>query len=135
MYKSPNNIFGEVRSGSSYKHIYTTTHANHTSNLSLLVVTICFWGDATHIYTVGRFKFGSWNFSPLIFKEKVRHNNKFWGMLGYVKDLNTTSAQKDFKIGDTICMYHKQLLEIFASFTRHEQQLKNIATPFGKKTT
>ena len=50
-----------------------------------------------------------------------------------VKHLNTTSAQKTVKIGDTMHLYHRQLAEILTSRTKHEQQLKNITIPLGRK--
>ena len=64
MYKSPNNIFGKTPSRDSYQQFYTTAHANHASNLPLLVVPIYLWGDATHIDPTGRFKSEPWSFSP-----------------------------------------------------------------------
>ena len=134
MYKSPNNILSEALSGSAYKTVYENAHANHTGNLPLLVVPICLWGDATHIDTSGRFKLEPWSFSPLIFKEQKRRNNKFWGMLGYIKHLKTTSAQKKtLKKGDTMRMYHKQLSAILASLATHTDKLKNVAIPFKNK--
>ena len=93
-YKSPNNILSEALIGSAYQKIYNTAHANHDSNLPLLVIPICLWGDATHIDTFGRFKLEPWSFSPLIFKEKVRRNKKFWGMLGYVKNLKIQQLKR-----------------------------------------
>ena len=60
---------------------------NHNSELPLIVIPICLWGDATHIDTHGRFKLEPWSFSPLTFNEKRRRNKKAWGMLGYVKVL------------------------------------------------
>ena len=84
MYTSPNNILSEALSGYAYRDIYIREHQNHTSDRPLLVVPICLWGDATHIDTAGRFKLEPWSFSPLIFKEKIRRNNQFWGMLGYI---------------------------------------------------
>ena len=90
MYQSPNNILAEALSGSAYKEIYTRTQSNHTGNLPLLVIPICLWSDATFTDTAGRFKLERLSFSPLIFKEEVRHNKHFWGMLGYVKHLKNT---------------------------------------------
>ena len=131
MYKSPNNILAEALSGSAYKEIYIKAHSNHIGNLPLLVIPICLWGDATHIDTAGRFKLEPWSFSPLIFKEEVRRNNKFWGILGYVKHLKNTSAQKKmYKLGDTMRMYHKQLSTILSSLKTSGQYLKYIPIPF-----
>ena len=134
MYESPNNILSEALSGSAYKTVYEHAYANHTGNLPLLVVPICLWGDATHIDTSGRFKLEPWSFSPLIFKEQKQRSNKFWGMLGYIKHLKTTSAQKKtLKKGDTMQMYHKQLSAILASLATHTDKLKNVAIPFNNK--
>ena len=94
MYTSPDNIISDALSGSAYKGVYMHEHHNHDSNRPLLVIPICLWGDATHIDSGSRFKLEPWSFTPLIFKETVRRNNRFWGMLGYVKHLKTTSAQK-----------------------------------------
>ena len=77
MYKSPNNILGEALSGTAYKHICITAHANHISNLPLLVVHICLWGDATHIDTTGRVKLEPWSFSPLISKKNYDIRTNF----------------------------------------------------------
>ena len=97
----------------------------------MLVVPICLWGDATHIDTGSRFKLEPWSFSPLIFKEKIRRNYKFWGMLGYVKHLKTTMAQKKaLKKGDTAKMYHAQLSAILASLASSAERLKNVAIQF-----
>ena len=127
IYKSPNNILSEALSGSAYKTVFENAHANYTGELPLLVVPICLWGDATHIDTSGRFKLEPWSFSPLIFKEQKRRHNKFWGMLGYIKHLKTTSAQKKtLKKRDTMRMYHKQLSAVLASLAIHTEKLKNI---------
>ena len=54
-------------------------------------------------------------------------------MLGYVKNLKTTSAQeKPYKKDDTIRMYHKQLISILRSLQSCKDQLKNISLPIGK---
>ena len=131
MYKSPNNILGEALSGSAYNQIFTRENDIHTGDKPLLVVPICLWGDATHIDTGSRFKLEPWSFSPLIFKEKIRRNYKFWGMLGYVKHLKTTTAQKKaLKKGDTAKMYHAQLSAILASLASSAERLKNVAIQF-----
>ena len=119
-------------SGSAYKTVFENAHANYTGELPLLVVPICLWGDATHIDTSGRFKLEPWSFSPLIFKEQKRRHNKFWGMLGYIKHLKTTSAQKrTLKKGDTMRMYHKQLSAVLAFLAIHTEKLRNIPIPFN----
>ena len=94
MYKSENNILGEALSGSAYKTIFKNQNDNHDGNKPLLVVPICIWSDATHIDTASRFKLEPISFSPLIFKEVARCDRNFCGMLGYIKQLKTTSAQK-----------------------------------------
>ena len=76
------------------KYITTHAHANHNGTLPLLVIPICLLGDATNIDSGSRFKLEKWSFSLLIFNEVARRNHRFWGMLGYVKDLTTTSAKK-----------------------------------------
>ena len=91
MYKQPNNILGEVLSGAAYQQTYTIAHANYTSNLLLFLVPIFLQGDTAYIDATERFKLKSWSFSPLILKEEVQYNNKFWGILGYRKHLNVTS--------------------------------------------
>ena len=97
----------------------------------MLVVPICLWGEATHIDTAGRFKLEPWTFSPLIFTEKTRRNKDFWGMLGYVKFLKESTAQKQtYQKGDTTRMYHKQLSAILASLQLCDEKLKNVAIPF-----
>ena len=134
VYKSPNNILGEALSGLAYKKIYTREHNKHTSNRPLLVVPICLWGDATHIDTAGRFKLEPWSFSPLIFKEEVRHKNQFWGMLGYIKHLkNSTAQNKKLKKGDTHKMDHKQLSAKLESLIQSDNHLQNIAISFDNK--
>ena len=134
MYKSPNNTLSEALSGKSYRAAYNREHNRHASNRPLLVVPICLWGDATHIDIAGRFKLEPWSFSPLIFKEKVRRNKNFWGMLGYIKHLKTTTAlNKKLKKGDTNKFYHKQLSAMLESFINSEDHLKNIAISFDNK--
>ena len=55
-------------------------------------------------------------------------------MLGYIKQLKTTSAQKKIlKQGDTMRMYHKQLSAILTSLATHTDTLKNVAIPFNNK--
>ena len=135
MYKSPNNILSEALSGDAYKEVFQNAHAAHTGMLPLLVIPICIWGDATHIDTYGRFKLEPWSFSPLIFKEKARRHMKFWGMLGYVKHLKTTSAQrKKLKKGETMRMYHRQLSAILSSLETCKEKLQNIPIPFKDNT-
>ena len=52
-------------------------------------------------------------------------------MLGYIKHLKTTSAQKKtLKKGDTMQMYHQQLSAILASLATYPDKLKNVAIPF-----
>jgi len=131
MYQAPNNILGESLSGSRYRDIYQKEHANNIGNLPLLVVPLCLWGDATHNDTAGRFKLEPWTFSPLIFTEKARRNKDFWGMLGYVKFLKESTAQKQtYQKGDTTRMYHKQLSAILGSLQSCDEKLKNVAIPF-----
>ena len=84
MYQSPDNIITEALCGSAYKEIYTRAQSNQTGNLPLLVILIFLWNDATHIDTAGRFKFEPLSCSPLIFKDQLSPNKRFWGMLGYV---------------------------------------------------
>jgi len=70
----------------------------------------------------------------LIFKEKVRRDNKFWGMLGYVKHLKTTTAQKQkMKKGDTMRMYHRQLSAILDSLIKSNDKLQNISISFDQQ--
>ena len=108
MYKSKNNILGEALSGSAYKTIFKNQHDNHDGNKPLLVVPICIWCDATHIDTASRFKLEPISFSPLIFKETARRDRRFWGMLGYIKQLKTTTAKKKgLKKGDPVRFFHK----------------------------
>ena len=55
-------------------------------------------------------------------------------MLGYIKHLKTTSAQKKtLKKRDTMQMYHKQLSAILASLATHTDKLKNVAIPFNNQ--
>ena len=104
----------------------------HCGNLPLLVVPICLWGDTTHIDSAGRFKLEPWSFCPLTFKQNVRHNHDFWGMLGFVKNLNATAAQKRMhKKGDTMRMHHKQLSVTLESLHDCEERLKNVPLPLG----
>ena len=127
MYNPTDGVLREALSGTAYHEIYNKAHANHNGTLPLLVIPICLWGDTTHIDSAGRFKLEPWSFSPLIFNEVARRNHKFWGMLGYVKNLKTTSAQKKlYKKGDTIRMYHKQLISILVSLQSCDDRLKNI---------
>ena len=131
MYESTNGILGEALSGSAYKKIYKVQHENHIGNRPLLVVPICIWGDATHIDAGSRFKLEPISFSPLIFNKTARQNKNFWGMLGYIKQLKTTSAQKKgLKKGDTQRFYHKQLTTILNSLVESDEKLKNIAIQF-----
>ena len=61
-----------------------------------------FVGDATLIDTASRFKLEPWSFTPLIFKDQVRRKKEFWGMLGFIKHLKESTAQKKtLKQGDT----------------------------------
>ena len=134
MYESVNNILGEALSGSEYKAIYRNQHENHTGNNPLLVVPICIWGDVTHIDTASRFKLEPISFSPLIFKETVRRDRSFWGMLGYIKQLKTTTAQrKGLKQGDPARFYHRQLSAILDSLIKSKEKLKNVAIQFEDK--
>ena len=93
MYNPSDGIIREALSGTAYRKMYHNAHANHNGTLPLLVIPICLWGDATHIDSGSRFKLEPWSFSPLIFNEVARRNHRFWGMLGSVKDLKTTSAK------------------------------------------
>ena len=132
MYQSKDGLIGDALSGQTYRDIFKQLKSKHSGDNPLLVVPICLWGDATHIDTYGRFKIEPWSFAPLIFKEKNRRNNDFWGMLGFVKHLKMTTAQKGkLKQGDTNRMYHKQLSAIFASLCACEKNLKNIILPIG----
>ena len=132
MYVPDDGCIGEALSGSAYREIYQRAHTMHCGNLPLLVVPICLWGDTTHIDSAGRFKLEPWSFCPLIFKQNVRRNHDFWGMLGFVKNLNTTTAQKRMhKKGDTMRMYHKQLSVILESLHNCEERLKNVPLPLG----
>ena len=71
----------------------------------------------------------------MIFKEKVRRDNKFWGMLGYVKHLKTTSAQKQkMKKGDTMRMYHRQLSVILDSLIKSNDKIQTVSISFDKKS-
>ena len=130
MYTSPNNILSEALSGYAYRDIYIREHQNHTSDRPLLVVPICLLGDATHIDTAGRFKLEPWSFSQSIFKEKVRRNNQFWGMLGYIKHLKS----KKLKKGESHKMCHKQLSAILASLINSTETLQDVAISFDNKT-
>ena len=123
---------GEALSGSAYREIYQRAHTMHCGNLPLLVVPICLWGDTMHIDSAGRFKLEPWSFCPLMFKQNVRHNHDFWGMLGFVKNLNATTAQKRMhKKGDTMRMHHKQLSVTLESLHNCEERLKNVPLPLG----
>ena len=64
------------------------THDNHDGNKPLFVIPICIWCDATHIDNASKFKLEPVSFSPLIFKETASQDRRFWGMLGYIKQLN-----------------------------------------------
>ena len=69
--------------------------------------------------------------SRLIFKEAARCDRNFWGMLGYIKQLKTTSAQKKgLKKGDSQRFYHKQLTTILNSLVESNEKLKNVAIQF-----
>ena len=131
MYKSENNILGEALSGSAYKTIFKNQHDNHDGNKPLFVIPICIWCDATHIDNASKFKLEPVSFSPLIFKETARRDRRFWGMLGYIKQLKNTSAQKrGLKKGDPVRFYHKQLTPILKSLVDSREKLKNVAIQF-----
>ena len=68
----------------------------------------------------------------MTFKQNVRRNHDFWGMLGFVKNLNAITAQKHMhKKGDTMRMYHKQLSVTLESLHNCEERLKNVPLPLG----
>ena len=107
-FRSPDNMLGEMHSGSVYNILYDLLITDPTRQL---LAPLILYFDKSHV-TNGSPRFGlePGSFTTSLFTEETRRSTEAWRMLGFVHQLLKSSAENAALHTDTnVNNYHRQL--------------------------